>query len=110
MARDRFGKIGQSGKESLFYCTPATAVGVVAGENAIATVNNRGNKVAVGITIDNSLTVDHCARLFRKVFPDDRQHFFQPRNLFFFDRSARFALNATCATAGRHVAAKISFN
>ena len=73
MAGNGFVKIGLARPIGFLYGAPTGTVGIIAGKDAILSVDNRGNPIALLINIRDALPLDNLSRLRRKIFPDNGQ-------------------------------------
>ena len=95
VARDGFVEIDLPGPEGLLDGTLAHAVPVVAGKDAILTVDNRGHQVALLIDIGHPLLLDYPTGLGQQIVPHHPEYLFELAALLLGDRRPRVAFDTT---------------
>ena len=104
MAGDRFVEIALSFTVCLLDRTLADTIRIIASEDTILAMDNRGHQVALLINISHTLLLDNGLRSRREVIPNERQHRLQLRQLLLLQRSPGITLHAALTLAMRQVA------
>ena len=104
VAREWFLEVGASFAIGFFDSAVAHAVWCVGGENAVATVDDRGHKVAIFVDIADALLFDNLLGCRSDVVPYGGHERLEDFVFFFADRSACVSFDAAFAFARIKVA------